>query len=141
MFCLTYEQNLIVPQVGMSFESEHDAYEMYNTYAGKVGFSVRRSTTKYRSSDGTIYQKYVVCSNEGHHESSKGTTRTGCNARVQFSVSKEGMWTVQNVILEHNHVFTSPDKTKRLRSQRRIIEVDRMLISQIREGDKTCSGL
>jgi hypothetical protein len=29
----------------MSFESEEEAYDMYNTYAGKVGFSIRKSDT------------------------------------------------------------------------------------------------
>jgi zinc finger SWIM domain-containing protein 3 len=39
---------LIVAEVGMSFESEKEAYEMYNTYAGKVGFSIRKSMKKCR---------------------------------------------------------------------------------------------
>ncbi|TVU05125.1 hypothetical protein EJB05_48276, partial [Eragrostis curvula] len=30
------EQTLIVPELGMAFESEDDAYDMYNTYAEKV---------------------------------------------------------------------------------------------------------
>ena len=34
----------ITPEVGMNFESEEEAFEMYNTYAGKVGFSVRNIT-------------------------------------------------------------------------------------------------
>ncbi|XP_039855447.1 probable E3 ubiquitin-protein ligase EDA40 [Panicum virgatum] len=46
-------QNLIAPQVGMSFESEKKVYEMYNTYAGQVGFNVRRSKTK-PSVDGSL---------------------------------------------------------------------------------------
>jgi zinc finger SWIM domain-containing protein 3 len=93
---LMHVLKLIVHEVGMAFESESKAYAMYNAYADKVGFSIRKSTTKHRTSDGTISQKYIVCSSEGHHqnESSSGTTRTGCKARVQFSVSKEGIWTV-----------------------------------------------
>jgi hypothetical protein len=69
----------------MSFESEKEAYEMYNTYAGKVGFSIRKSHTKNRA-DKTIYKKYIVCSNEGHKniESSKDTTNMGCDARVHL---------------------------------------------------------
>ena len=39
--------NLITPKVGMTFQSEEEAYEMYNTYAGKVGFSIRKSKTKW----------------------------------------------------------------------------------------------
>ena len=128
-------QALIVPKVGMSFDSEQKAYDMYNTYAGKIGFSIRKSQTKRRQ-DRTIYQKYVVCSNQGEREteSSKATTRTGCQARVQFSVSREGIWTVQKVVTDHNHYLASPNKVHKLRSQRRVIEADRHLIGQIREA-------
>jgi hypothetical protein len=72
------QSSIIIPQVGMAFESEDHACEMYNDYAGKIGFSIRKSTTKYRS-DGTLYQKYIVCSAQGCGitESSKGTTRSG----------------------------------------------------------------
>ena len=97
-------QTLIVPEVGMSFESEKAAYIMYNTYADKIGFSIRKSDVKKRE-DGTISNKLIVCSRQGYRKtkSSKSTTRTGCNAHVQFSVSREGVWTVQKVVLDHNH--------------------------------------
>jgi hypothetical protein len=88
----------------MSFESEDDAYDMYNAYAKTIGFSIRKSTTRPRP-DGSIYQKHIVCSNQGQkgkhssHETAKenATMRTGCDARVQFSISREGVWTVQKV--------------------------------------------
>ncbi|XP_044453000.1 uncharacterized protein [Triticum aestivum] len=129
------EQTIQVPEVGKTFESEKDAYDMYNTYAGKVGFSIRKNQTKHRH-DGTIYQKRIVCSNQGHREteSSKDATRTDCNARIQFSVSREGIWTVQKVVADHNHYLASPNKVHKLRSQRRVIEADRHLIGQIREA-------
>jgi hypothetical protein len=119
----------------MAFESENSAYEMYNSYAGKIGFSIRKGTTKHRP-DGSLYMKHLVCSNEGFgkSESSKGITRTGCGARVQFSVSKEGIWIVQKIIVDHNHYLASPNKKKNLRSQRRVTEADRKLIGQIREA-------
>jgi len=37
-------------------------------------------------------------------------------ARVQFSVSKEGIWTVQKVVLDHNHYLASPNKLHKLKS-------------------------
>jgi len=129
-------QNLIIPEVGMTFQSEEKAYEMYNTYAGKIGFSVRKSRTKHRK-DGSLSQKYMVCSSQGQREnesSQKDITRTGCDARVQFSINKEGIWTVQKVIQEHNHYLASPNKSHKLRSQRQVIEADRKLIGQIREA-------
>jgi zinc finger SWIM domain-containing protein 3 len=51
----------------MTFQSEDKAYEMYNIYAGKVGFSIRHSYIKRRA-DKTICQKYIVCSNQRHRE-------------------------------------------------------------------------
>ena len=93
-------EKLITPEVGTTFESEDKAYEMYNTYVGKVGFSIRKSKTKRRQ-DNTIFQKHIVCSSQGSREnelSQNDTTRTGCDARVQFNISKEGIWTVQKVV-------------------------------------------
>jgi hypothetical protein len=54
-------QTIIQPEVGMCFESEVDAYNMYNTFARKSGFSVRKSDTKYRPSDKSLYSKLFVC--------------------------------------------------------------------------------
>ena len=104
-------KKLIAPQVGMSFQSKKKAFEMYNTYAGQVGFNVRRSKTKHRL-DGSLRQKHLVYCCQGYREndsSQKNITRTGCDARVQFSISKEGVWTVQKVKLEHNLYLASPD--------------------------------
>ncbi|KAJ1276340.1 hypothetical protein BS78_05G207200 [Paspalum vaginatum] len=114
---------------------------MYNSYASVIGFSIRKWTTRYRA-DKTIYQKHMVCSSQGQrgehssHETLKqnATTRTSCDARVQFSISREGVWTVQKVVFDHNHYLASPNKIHKLRSQRRIIEADKQLIAQIREA-------
>jgi hypothetical protein len=44
---------VVIPKVGMSFKLEDDAYEMYNSYAESVGFSIKKWTTRLRS-DKTI---------------------------------------------------------------------------------------
>jgi zinc finger SWIM domain-containing protein 3 len=109
---------VIVPKVGMSFVSETDAYEMYNNYAGTVGFSIRKSDLK-RQADKTIYFRVIVCSSQGHAEagSSNATTRTGCKALIKFEVNREGIYTMQKVELDHNHVLATPKKKHMLRSQ------------------------
>lgn len=92
--------------------------------------------------DGTIYQKHIVCSNQGErgaHSSQdtikeNATTRTSCDARVQFSICRKGIRRVQKVVLEHNHYLASPDKRHMLRSQRRLVDADKMFISQMREA-------
>src|SRR5438105_15949739 len=108
---------------------------MYNTYAGTVGFSIRKSDVKRRG-DNTIYSRVLVCSNKGHAEtgSSRASTRTDCKALVRFSVSREGIYTVQKVELDHNHVLATPKKKHMLRSQRQVIDADRQLTGQIREA-------
>ena len=127
----------MAPKVGMTFDCEKKAYEMYNTYAGLVGFSVRKSRTKRRKSDDSLSQKYFVCSGQGlrkNEASQKDITRTCCDARVQFSISKENVWSVQKIVVEHNHYLASPNKIHKLRSQREIIEADRKLIGQARRS-------
>jgi hypothetical protein len=58
----------MAPKVVMNFDCEEKAYEMYNTYAGLVGFSVRKSKTKRHKSDNSLSQKYFVCSGEGYRK-------------------------------------------------------------------------
>jgi hypothetical protein len=123
-------------KVGTSFDCEKKAYEVYNTYAGLVVFSVRKSRSKHRKDD-SLCQMYFVCSGEGRPKnvaSQKDITRPGCGAHVHFSISKENVWTVQKVVVEHNHYLASPNKTHKFRSQRHIIEADRKLIGQARRS-------
>jgi zinc finger SWIM domain-containing protein 3 len=116
-------EDAIVPKVGMAFKLEANAYEMYNSYARKIDFSIRKSNARQRV-DGSIYQKHIVCRKEGEkgkhskHDTLKenATTRTCFHARVQFNVSREDVLTVQKVVLEHNHYLASPNKVHKLRS-------------------------
>jgi hypothetical protein len=61
-------------------------------------------------------------------------TRSRCDARIQFSITRDGVWKVKNVVLEHNHYLASPDKRQMLRSQRRLIESDKLMIGHMRKA-------
>jgi zinc finger SWIM domain-containing protein 3 len=100
-----------------------------------IGFSIRKSIIKRRA-DKTIYSRVIVCSSQGYAEtgSSHATTRTGCKDLIKFSVSREGVWTVQKIELDHNYILATPKKKHMLRSQRHVIDADRQLIAQIREA-------
>jgi hypothetical protein len=37
----------VVPKVGMAFDSEDTAYDMYNNYGGEIEFTIRKSTTRH----------------------------------------------------------------------------------------------
>jgi hypothetical protein len=131
-----------VPRVGLTFESEDAAYNFYNSYARRVGFSIRKCHVKHRASDGTLASKYMVCSNEGLKicnqthltKKERASTRSECKARIQFFISPEGIWRMQKVELAHNHPFVSPNKTHMLRSQRRMLPADEHIISKMREA-------
>jgi hypothetical protein len=66
--------------------------------------------------------------------SSNATTRIGSKVLVKFNVSIEGIWTLQKVELDHNHILATPKNKHMLRSQRHVIDADRHLIAQIREA-------
>jgi hypothetical protein len=78
----TNSESLLVPKVGMAFKSEEDAYQFYNIYVGKIGFSIRMSHSKLRP-DKSVYQKHIVCSNEGERcTHSKHDTQTKCSHKI-----------------------------------------------------------
>lgn len=54
-----------VPQVGMKFNSEQEAYDLYNAYAGEKGFSIRRSSYHYMGNTKIIKNMTFCCSRQG----------------------------------------------------------------------------
>jgi hypothetical protein len=53
--------------------------------------------------------------------------------KVNLVMKNSSTRMVQKVVLDHNHFLASPNKRHMLRSQRRVLEADKKLISQIRE--------
>ncbi|XP_020244861.1 protein FAR1-RELATED SEQUENCE 5-like isoform X2 [Asparagus officinalis] len=123
--------SVVAPEVGMEFEDESKAYEFYNTYAGIVGFSVRKSRT-VRSAGNVVRSKTIVCSKQGFREDRKGAkevkkpraeTRIGCPARLVIKLTPNGKYHVAEFVPDHNHQLAPPSATHLLRSQRILTEV------------------
>lgn len=135
-------------KVGMAFQTEKEAYEFYCSHARNVGFSFRKCHSKSRA-DGTLCSKYYVCSNEGQPvvnavkpgRKQRPSTRSGCKARIQFTISREGVWTVQKVILDHNHLLATLDMPHMSRSQRLIAQSDRQILNQMRKQGITAADI
>mgnify|MGYP003702813049 CR=1 FL=1 len=52
------------PRVRMTFDTEQEAYDFYNTYGGRLGFSIRRGYVN-KSKEGQITSRLLVCNKEG----------------------------------------------------------------------------
>ena len=53
-------------KIGMQVRSEEEAYNLYNEYALKRGFSIRKVITQ--EYNGVIRQREFVCSKQGYKE-------------------------------------------------------------------------
>ncbi|XP_019455165.1 PREDICTED: protein FAR1-RELATED SEQUENCE 5-like [Lupinus angustifolius] len=106
-----------------------EAYNLYQAHAFKMGFSVRKGQQQFYDNDRkNIRMKEYYCfkqwfkSNElqGEVAYERADSRTGCQAMVQFNVSKEGQWKIKKLVLDHNHEFAQPHQRHLLRSMRNI---------------------
>ncbi|XP_019168023.1 PREDICTED: protein FAR1-RELATED SEQUENCE 12-like [Ipomoea nil] len=114
--------------VGVVVSNGDEAFELYNGYAYRAGFSVRKGQQRYKASTKSIQMKRFFCAKAGYKEKpnsgvklySKIDMRTGCGALVQFDVGGDGMWTVTKHVKEHNHELCSFGKSHLLWSHRRV---------------------
>ncbi|CAH9132543.1 unnamed protein product [Cuscuta epithymum] len=131
------------PYEGMEFESEEAAKAFYNSYARRVGFSTRVSSSRRSRKDGAIIQRSFVCSKEGFRNlNEKRTkdreikrpriiTRVGCKAALSVKIQDSGKWVVSSFVREHNHELVPPDQVHCLRSHRQISGPAKTLIDTL----------
>ncbi|KAK3198849.1 hypothetical protein Dsin_022264 [Dipteronia sinensis] len=90
----------LIPKVGMKFQSEDEAYDFYNAYAYRVGFSIQKSKG-YKGKDGTMINRIFSCSYEGYPEKNKkdvnvnihrAETRFGCLAKMEIDCRQIGKY-------------------------------------------------
>ncbi|KAJ1399949.1 FAR1 DNA-binding domain [Sesbania bispinosa] len=100
--------------------SKDEAYNLYQEHAFKMGFSVRRGRALYYDSEKkNIRLKDYYCSKQGFKNNEpqgevtyeRADSRTNCQAMVRFNVSKEGLWKITKLELNHNHDFVPPEQT------------------------------
>ncbi|GMH16313.1 hypothetical protein Nepgr_018154 [Nepenthes gracilis] len=131
------------PYEGMDFESEEAAKAFYNSYARRIGFSTRVSSSRRSRRDGGIIQRSFVCAKEGFRNlNEKRTknreikrprviTRVGCKAMLSVKIQDSGKWVVTGFVKEHNHELVPPDQVHCLRSHRQISGPAKTLIDTL----------
>ena len=112
-------------KIGMQVSSEEEAYNMYNEYALKKGFSIQKAA---RQTVNGIVRQRKLCSKQGFKEFEDPSdvkkynpleTMTGCCARIWFDV-KNDIWTMSHFNDIHTHEFASPEEMCNLQSGRKV---------------------
>ncbi|XP_022714799.1 protein FAR1-RELATED SEQUENCE 8-like [Durio zibethinus] len=98
------------PVVGMEFESYDDAYNYYNCYAKELGFAIRVKSSWTKRNSKEKRGAVLCCNCEGFKtikeaNSRRKETRTGCLAMIRLRLVESNRWRVDEVKLEHNHLF------------------------------------
>ncbi|XP_057766866.1 protein FAR1-RELATED SEQUENCE 5-like [Salvia miltiorrhiza] len=134
--------NICGSLVGEKDEDIEKLMKLYSEHAKKVGFSVRKSTTRYNS-NGMLVSRVMVCSCQGLRKNASNvnevrkktvlTTRTDCKAflRIKLSTSDEGLYEVKEHVLEHNHPLTREELSYMHRSNRTISDENAVIIEDM----------
>ncbi|XP_068642824.1 protein FAR1-RELATED SEQUENCE 5-like [Aristolochia californica] len=123
------DEEALEPREGMEFDSEEAAKIFYNSYARRIGFSIRVSIYCRSKRDGTIISRRFVCSKEGfrrkrnaNNESKmkrpRAITREGCKAMILVKKQTTGKWVLAKFERDHNHPLAPPGKVHCLRSHK-----------------------
>lgn len=126
-----------VPIVGMVFESEEKAYEYYVSYAGNVGFSVRKGLWDKTVKSASRSRAYV-CSREGFRSKNdakrpRPETRMGCPAQLAIKLASNGKYRVTKFVQDHNHQLAGPFDIGMLKSQR--------VLSKFQAGNRIANNI
>ncbi|XP_062182494.1 protein FAR1-RELATED SEQUENCE 5-like [Phragmites australis] len=121
----------------MVFENEEKAYEYYVSYAGNVGFSVRKGWWDKTSKSATRSRVYV-CSREGFRSKNEAKrprpeTRMGCPERIAIKLTPIGKYRVTEFVEDHNHQLAAPFDIEMLKSQR--------VLTKVQPGNQNASNI
>ncbi|XP_042507427.1 protein FAR1-RELATED SEQUENCE 5-like [Macadamia integrifolia] len=121
------------PRIGMKFNSENEAYDFYNSYGARMGFSVRRNYAHRSRKDKTIVtSRMFVCSKQGYRKKDnrcmatkkpRAETRIDCPARMGIAIMDNGQYQCRDFVEEHNHLLHLPVTIHMMRSQQKLLDV------------------
>lgn len=122
--CISEDKCYSPPVVGMEFESYDDAYNYYNCYAKELGFAIRVKSSWTKRNSKEKRGAVLCCNCEGFKtlkeaSSRRKETRTGCLAMIRLRLVESNRWRVDEVKLEHNHLF-DPERAQNSKSHKKM---------------------
>ncbi|KAG6652700.1 hypothetical protein CIPAW_05G024400 [Carya illinoinensis] len=123
------------PRSGLEFDSEKELVAYYKQYAKQEGFGVRTQRTK-RDDDGKPVYLTIGCARGGKYHPKpntniskpRATTKTGCKAKVNAMLNKNGKWVFTTTENSHNHITVSPKKSRLLRSHKHLDQYSQRIL-------------
>ncbi|XP_011624317.1 protein FAR1-RELATED SEQUENCE 5-like [Amborella trichopoda] len=109
----------------MAFTNEDEAYDYYNKYVKLVEFGIRKERTIWKHG-GRISRILEYCRQGFRSEMYDGSenarphTKYGCQAKICIKKNENNRWVIAKVVKEHNHILTTPNITRFIRSHRKI---------------------
>ncbi|KAI5662533.1 hypothetical protein M9H77_21856 [Catharanthus roseus] len=112
--------------VGTMVRFEEDAFELYNGYAYKLGFSIHKGRQMSKAgSDIKCLKQFIYykegkkCNKEKVNKCySKIDVRTNCKAMIEFRLNNESSWTMSKHDINYNHELYLENQRHLMRSQR-----------------------
>ncbi|XP_028082529.1 protein FAR1-RELATED SEQUENCE 5-like [Camellia sinensis] len=115
------------PKLGMPFDS---AYDFYNNYGGKVGFSIKKSYAHKNKQTKEITSRTFVCYKDGSRGIDKRDplvkfprqeVRCGCGARLSIKLDRNlGKYVAIDFVEHYNHDLVREECIHMLPSRRKI---------------------
>lgn len=116
------------PYTGQIFTSYEETKEFYYMYASRVGFLVKKGTTKVVY--GILFVRHFICSKARflkqnlHRKSNRlklprisRELRCGCPTYICINrINDSDKWVVGSLIAKHNHLIVTPSKRRCLRT-------------------------
>ncbi|XP_030970696.1 protein FAR1-RELATED SEQUENCE 5-like [Quercus lobata] len=127
------------PFKGMEFEADEIAYDFYNEYGRKAGFSIKKEYVNKCKKTGVVTSRRFVCTKAGvrgkdkrdqNVKNPRAETRCVCEARLVIILNRDSKkYVVSEFIVEHNHYLHLPSTVHMMLSQRKVaathaIEID-----------------
>ncbi|KAM0839317.1 hypothetical protein ACQ4PT_060393 [Festuca glaucescens] len=106
-----------IPKEGARFKTRDDTFYRYALYARKIGFAMKKFSSKRSGKNGEIYMQKFTCNKEGCTNTDAKTSsqrrtntlvKSDCKAHIIVR-EFEGFWYIKKVHLEHNHPLEPTD--------------------------------
>uniref|UniRef100_A0A453TCE7 Protein FAR1-RELATED SEQUENCE n=1 Tax=Aegilops tauschii subsp. strangulata TaxID=200361 RepID=A0A453TCE7_AEGTS len=139
-FADNHSETVVIPSVGLTFDSINEAYEFYNLYSWETGFGVRYAKSRSNVKGTKCMQEFVCCYSGKPKEANSKSSRCQCQAMIRLLRTDDEGWYINEFRSNHNHHMLNTCAEKlRFPSHRHIDKYTRELVSQLRQNNVNVS--